>query len=193
LYIEDLLRIIFFDDENALSAAVRPGTSGAPTTDKVVIQRIIEPLVYTQPLEADLDASIERDIERKNILFVLNALTQRMLPSAWNKPGNDVQLRRTTNFFYQGSIGWWMNEVLLGALRYALVRLDNKKPLLTEEMTEEQAARVLSIVDALCNWSIWSTTDAEDLKAMRSNTTANVAHRFSGYDSTKLLKDAGVV
>src|SRR5205823_3209846 len=49
-YQQELQRLIFFDDTNLLSNAVRPGTKGAPTTDKVVIERIIRPLLHLELL-----------------------------------------------------------------------------------------------------------------------------------------------
>lgn len=187
LYFDDLMGIVFFDDDNKLSVAVRPGTKDAPTTDKVVIQRIIAPLMFSQPLEVDMDASSARDIERQNILFILNSISEFMLPPTWNKPGSEAQALRAKNFFLQGSIGWWMNEILVPALRYVLMKIGEKKPLLMEEMDETQRSHVLALVETLCSWPIWSTEDPEHLKAMRSNTMKNVSEAFPDYSDKKLL------
>jgi hypothetical protein len=187
LYLEDLLRIIFFDKDNELSVAVRPGVKDAPTTDKVVIQKIISPLVYKQLLTADMDASSDRDTERANVLFILNSIAEFMLPPTWNKPGNEVQKRRAQNFFQQGSIGWWMNDILVPSLRYILKKIGDKKPLLIEEMDETQRSEVLAAIEELCSWPIWSTEEPDHLKAMRSNTVKNVADEFPEYTDKKLI------
>nr|WP_235974051.1 HNH endonuclease signature motif containing protein [Luteimonas sp. MC1750] len=187
LYFDDLLGIIFFDQDNKLSAAVRPGTKDAPTSDKIVIQKIIAPLVYKQPLEVDMDSSNARDIERSNILFILNSIAEFMLPPTWNKPGSETQKRRADAFFQQGSIGWWMNEILIPSLRYILTKIGDKKPLLIEEMDETQRSHVVTVIETLCSWPIWSTEEPSHLRAMRSNTIQNVADEFPDYNDKKLL------
>ena len=189
LYFDELRRIIFFDEENQLSKAVGPGVSNPPTTDKVVVDKIINPLLFSQPLDSDLDAAGGRDEERKNILLILNAVSERMLPSGWDKPGNDLQRKRAENFFYQGSIGWWMGEILEPGLRYALYAIQKNKPLFLKSLNEDEKERVLSVVETLCSWPIWSTEDAEHLKAMRSNTVKNVTDAFDDYTLQKLLKE----
>jgi hypothetical protein len=191
LYFDELRRIVFFDEENLLSKAVGPGVRNPPTTDKVVIDRIISPMLYAQPLDTDMDEAGGRDHERKNILFVLNAIADKMLPEGWNKPGNDLQRQRAQNFFYQGSIGWWMNEILEPSLRYVLYAVGKNKPLFLAQLDEGSKEKILSVVERLCAWPIWSTEDPEHLKAMRSNTVKNVAEAFPEYSDKKLLKEMG--
>jgi len=188
LYFDDLMGIVFFDEDNELSLAVKPGTKDAPATDKIVIQKIIAPLMYSQPLDVDLDQSQARDVERQNILFILNSISQFMLPTGWNKPGNEKQRQRAQNFFYQGSIGWWMNEILVPALRYVLMKIGEKTPLLIEEMDETQRSYVLTLIETLCSWPIWTTDDPAALKAMRSNTVKNVIEVFPGYTYERLVR-----
>lgn len=193
LLFDELRRIIFFDDENRLSKIMRPGEGSAPTTDKVVVEHIIGPLLYSLLLEVDMDNSTERDTERANILHVLNGIADTMVPSGWDKPGNEVQKKRAKNFFMQGSIRWWMMEILIPALRYVLVKMDANKPLLIDPLDETAKDKVLTLIDKLCSWPIWSTEESDHLKAMRSNTIKNVAEVFKDYTYTKLLKDAKVL
>lgn len=187
LYFNELRRIIFFDEENLLSKAVGPGVADPPTTDKVVIDKIVNPLIYPQPLTIDMDAAGGRDEERRNVLLVLNAIAEKMLPDGWDKKGNDLQRRRAENFFYQGSIGWWMSEILEPSLRYVLFAIGKHKPLFLEPLDEAAKERVLSVVERLCSWPIWSTEDDDALKAMRSNTIKNVSQVFSDYTDKRLL------
>jgi len=183
-----LRRIVFFDDENVLSKAFRPGAKAQPTTDKVVVDRIIDPLLFSQLLEIDMDAAGGRDEERKNILLVLNTIAGRMLPIGWDKPGNAVHRRRAENFFLQGAIGWWMNEILIPALRYVLYKIGpTKTAILLDPMDEKAKERVISLVETMCGWSIWSTEEPSQLAAMRSNTVKNVSAAFPDYDLQRLL------
>ncbi|MCI1151928.1 MULTISPECIES: HNH endonuclease [Stenotrophomonas maltophilia group] len=188
LYFDDIMGIVFFDPDNNIAKIVRPGSSDAPTTDKVVIQKLIAPLMYLQPLDVNMDESNARDIERENILFILNAIADSMFTSNWNKAGGEVQKTIVQNFFYQGSIGWWMNDILVPSLRYVLLRIGDKTPLLTEELTERQREHILTLVKKMCSWPIWSTKDPEVLRAMRSNTVKNVRDVFPGYSYEVLLK-----
>jgi hypothetical protein len=189
LYFDELRGLVFFDDDNELSKAVVPAVKNRPTTDKVVINKIISPLLYAQPLDTDMDESIERDTERANILFVVNAIAEKVLPKGWNKAGNDVQRRRAENFFYQGSIGWWMGEILEPSLRYVLYKMGKNKPLLLEPLDEASKEKIFSLIDKLCSWDIWSTDDPEHLKAMRSNTVKNVIEAFPDYTDKKLIQE----
>src|SRR5262249_37905156 len=144
--------------------------------------------VYRELLERDMDQPGGRDTERDLILLVLNAIGAKMLPEGWDRPGNDVRKRRAENFFYQGSIGWWM-EQLLPALRYVTMRMKEKDPLFVDDVDSKTRDAIIEVVDILCGWDIWSTEDEEDLKAMRSNTVKNVAARFPKYNEKRILTE----
>jgi hypothetical protein len=189
LYFDELRRLVFFDEDNELSKAVGPGVKSPPTTDKVVVNKIVSPLLYAQTLDTDMDESVERDNERANIIFIVNAIAEKMLPTGWGKPGNELQKRRAENFFYQGSIGWWMGEIFEPSLRYVLYAVGKQKPLLIDPLDEAARDKLLSLVEKLCAWDIWSTDDPEHLKAMRSNTVKNVVDAFPDYTSKKLLQE----
>jgi hypothetical protein len=173
LYLQDLMRIVFYDEENKLAEMVRPGILDAVTTDKVIIEKIISPLLHKEMLEVDLDSAPDRDIERRNMLFVFGVIADCMFPPSWNSPGSAVQKRRAENFFYQGSIGWWMGEFLLPGLQM-LQSKGPRKPLLTEEFDEAVRGRVQKLIETICSLPVWSTDDETILKAMRSNTIKNM-------------------
>jgi hypothetical protein len=187
-YFDELARIIFFDSENELTKWVKPGAKNSPTTDKVVINKIITSLIYKNLLEVNLEESGGRDNERKLIILILNTITRKMLPHDWFAE-NKIQKIRTENFFYQGSIGWWMNEILIPTLRYVLYRVGDKKPLLIDSISSEQENRIIEAVETLCDWEIWTTQDIEHIKAMRSNTVKNVIEVFPYYDDKKLIEE----
>jgi len=188
LYLDDLARITYFDDDNELREWVKPGAVHSPTTDKVVIDKIIKPLIFNGLLEIDMEAEGGRDTERKLIVLTLNTITRKLLPADWYKDTNKLQHTRTQNFFYQGSIGWWMQYILIPTLRYILIRLKTDTPLLVDAVSDKQGL-IIEAVETLCDWGIWSTTDADHLKAMRSNTIKDVAESFKDYSVEKLIKE----
>jgi hypothetical protein len=188
IYLSELKRLVFFDPENRLAQALKPGEGQAPTTDKVIIDRIITPLISSGLLATDLEGP-ERDNERRAILAILNAIADEMLPEGWEK--NPNSRARAQNFFYQASIGWWI-EILTLAIRYVLRRLSEKRPLFIEPLSTEEESDVIDLVEKLCRWEVWSRKDADTLKALRSNTVTNVRAVFEGFDDRKLLRDAGL-
>jgi hypothetical protein len=190
-YFHELERLVFFDDDNKLARAVRPGVANAPTTDKVLVDKVIRPLIHRQPLKLDMDEAGGRDAERALILLVLNAVAEKMLPRGWDGVGNAVQKRRAQNFFYQGSIGWWL-PILEQTLRFVLMRIGRNEALFIEDVEQKNRDKIINTVEALCDWAVWSTEDPDDLKAMRSNTVKNVKARFyPDYSENRLLQDLG--
>ncbi|WP_247840340.1 HNH endonuclease signature motif containing protein [Pseudomonas sp. MWU12-3103b] len=188
LYQQELQRLVFFDGDNELAAFVKPGALGAPTTDRMVIDRMIAPLLCSELLGIDMDASGGRDTERENIIIILNQIVKNMLPPNWEK--DPIQKQRTQTFFLGGAIGWWMNELLIPALRYVTMKLKDKEPLLLDALDAGVESKMVSIVDALCMWDVWSTTSVEGLAALRSNTVKNVVSVFSEYTHLRLIKEA---
>lgn len=120
------------------------------------------------------------------VVLVLNTMVKKMLPAAWNAPGNELAKRRAQNFFYQASIGWWMEQLLL-ALRYVTQRIEDRKPLFIGDLSQTQRDQVVGVVEKLCDLDIWSTDDEDVLKAMRSNTVKNLAPYLANYSWKSLL------
>jgi hypothetical protein len=187
LYFDELARLIFFDDENRLARLVRPGETEPPTTDKVVVDRIIRPMIDPGLLEVDMDAEGGRDNERNSIVLVLNTIADKMLPKGLGGPGGELASIRAKNFFYQASIGWWMEDLLLPAIKWGVYRIN--KPLFIEPLNSEVEDRMITIIEKLCELDIWSTQDPEIIKAMRSNTVANVRAVVGDIDDQTLIAD----
>jgi hypothetical protein len=156
----------------------------------VIIDKMIKPLIYPQLLELDMDSSGGRDDEREAIVMILNALKTEML-GAKLQDKQSIQYRRAKTFFLGGAIGWWMQDILIPSIRYATKRLQEKKPLLIDPLSDDEQSDILSLVETLCAWPIWSEDDDDVLKAMRSNTVKNVRELLEDeYNFTELIKKA---
>ena len=59
-------------------------------------------------------------------------------------------------------------------------------------MSTDEESDIIELVEKLCHWEVWSRTDADTMKALRSNTVGNVRSVFKGFDDRKLLRDAGI-
>lgn len=148
-----------------------------PFTDTVLVNKLITPLIAQELLDEALDSSYARDTERAAIIDLLNRVASNVLIDRWNpsKDGSDEDLAtyRARHFFYQGAIGWWMNEVLLPAFNAHFSKARWKR-LFLEELTVEQSEMLSAYVDLLCGWALWSTEDKSTIAAFRSNTVRNV-------------------
>jgi hypothetical protein len=153
-----------------------------------VIEKIIAPLIYTTMLTTDMDADFQRDNERRNIIMLRNRIRSNMLPANWHQ--NELQKQRTKSFFQQGAISWWLGDTLEPALRYVLFKIQESKPLLTDVLDQEAESKVVALVDTLCGWEIWSTTDKHALAAIRSNTPKDVSEVFKDHTYQRLIKEA---
>lgn len=184
MYFRELQRLVFFDVDNKLAKHAGPGRN---PTDKIVIDKIIRPLIYPDALELDLDSEGGRDNEREAIVTIMNTIASEMLPEGWEK--NELQKRRATTFFYQGSIGWWMGDLLIGALRYFFMKIGDKKPLLIDKLSQEKEDQLVAVTEHICGLPIWSDPPEEALRAMRSNTIDSVRRALPEYTQERIIKE----
>jgi 5-methylcytosine-specific restriction endonuclease McrA len=190
LYFEELRRIIFFSDENKFAKLFKPGVPERLQTDKVIIDKMVKPLIYSQLLDIDMDESGGRDNEKEAIVLVLNKLKDEML-GAKVKDKKSLQHRRAKTFFLGGAIGWWMQDILIPSIRYATRRIGDKKPLFIDPLSDDERSDILSLLETLCAWPIWSQDDEDVLRAMRSNTVKNVRDILEDdYDVNRLITEA---
>ena len=189
------LEFAILDDETfeLVKYVSKKATRSQPFTDTVLVRRLIRPFVCQDLVDEPLDNAVQRDRERETVIHVLNNVARNMLEDKW-KPttaneNEDLQTRRARNFFYQAAIGWWLGEVLVPAI-WLLIPKSRWKKLFLEGLTSDQEEHIDSFVDVICGWPIWSTTDPDQLAALRSNTVTNVTKAFDGYDQARLIRDA---
>lgn len=185
---------ILSDDRFLLQKYVSKKSSRSyPLTDTVLLKRMIHPLVSQELLSEPLDASVMRETEREAIITLLNRFADTMLGDHWDpkttNDAEDLHTRRARNFFYQAAIGWWLGDIFITSLGLIIPRARWKR-LFVEPLTLDQEDRIEAFVETLCSWDIWSTQDANQLAALRSNTVTNVVQAFPSYDHTRLIKEA---
>lgn len=160
-----------------------------PLTDRVLVTKIIRPLVCQELLDVPLDNSIERETEREIIVQLLNRITENMLTDKWQPQPQgieeDIATHRARLFFMQGSIGWWLKSILIPALQGQFLK-QHWKRLFLQPLTDIQQERLDGYIDIICAWDVWSTTDDSHLAALRSNTVAAVERVFPDYSNVSL-------
>ena len=162
-----------------------------PMTDRVLVTKLIRPLMSSDLLDENIDMpGYGRDHERANILLVLNELAANMLDDGrWGPQASKLNKRRAENFFYQGSISWWMPQILIPSIRTALMIPEGKKNrMFIHKLSDEQDNRLRLLIKTLASWDIWSTEDPVARQAMRSNTPSRVADAFPAYTNIKLIQ-----
>lgn len=164
-----------------------------PLTDTVLQKKLVRPLVSQELLEEPLDNAVQRETERETVIWILNEIADRMLVDKWDpKKSNEIEdlhTRRARNFFYQGSIGWWLGEVLIVGINLVFPKALWKK-LFLQPLDEDREQKIEAFISVLCSWDIWSTTAEDQLAAMRSNTVSRVSSAFPEHDNTRLVKEA---
>ncbi|MGO4690595.1 HNH endonuclease [Glaciibacter sp. 2TAF33] len=160
-----------------------------PLTDRVLVTKIIKPLVCQELLDVPLDDSLERETEREILVQVVNRITENMLTDKWapKQQGEkeDTATYRARLFFMQGAVGWWLGSILIPALQGQFLKQHWKK-LFVQPLTDIQQERLDGYVDIICGWDIWSSEDTSTLAAIRSNTVGNVEKAFPTYSNVSL-------
>lgn len=164
----------------------------AALTDRVLVGKIIRPLICQELQDSPLDNAIGRETERETIVKLLNRITANMLAETWApKPrgvDEDLHTRRARAFFMQGAVGWWLKSILIPAFQ-VLFPKSRWKSLFIEPLTEAQQERLDGYIDIICGWDIWSTSDPDKLAALRSNTVANTEKAFPDHTNVSLLDE----
>ena len=192
-WLQELERLVFFDQANRLHKYVGTRRSPQfPTTDTVVIGKLIRPFIFQGLLAEDMEQVNGRDHERRAILVILNAIVENFLEEGWQPNASLVLRRRAQSFLYQGSIGWWVSQVLRPAIlvRLEIPKGDHGRPFL-KPLGPEQEDKLRELVDTLAAWDIWSLDDATPaVKAMKSNVSKDVAAALPDYTEWRLLREA---
>ncbi|MCC3273265.1 HNH endonuclease [Arthrobacter zhangbolii] len=161
-----------------------------PLTDRVLVTKIIRPLVCQELLDEPLDNSIARENEREAIVQLLNRVTDNMLTDKWRPQPQgveeDIMTLQARAFFMQGAIAWWLKSIFIPALQGQFLKQKWKR-LFLEPLSEVQQERLDGYIDLICGWDVWSTTDETHLAAWRSNTVTAVEKAFPEYSNVSLV------
>jgi len=184
---------ILSDEDNKITQFASPKSDRlSPLTENILVNKIIKPLVGQELLDDPLDNPERRETERAAIVKVLNQIAENVLIDRWEpKPKGqeeDLGTRRARNFFYQGGVGWWMTDLLLQGLHSILPKSRHKGYFL-KPLEDREAEEIEEMIGVFTGYPIWSTTDSDALKALRSNTIINVRESavFSPYDHVKMM------
>ena len=192
-WLQELERLVFMDPANKLHRFV--GTKRSPqfpTTDSVVISKLIRPFIFQGLLAEDMEQVNGRDHEHRAILIILNSIVERFLDEGWQPASSAVLRRRAQNFLYQGSIGWWVSQILRPAIivRLEIPKADHVKPFL-KPLQPEHEDKLRELIDTIAAWDVWSLDDASPaVKAMKSNVSKDVAASLPEYTEWRLLREA---
>jgi hypothetical protein len=163
-----------------------------PLTDKVLVAKIIRPLVCQELLDSPLDDSLARETEREIVVQIINRIIGNMLSGKWapksQGSGEDLSTQRARAFFMQGAVGWWLKAILLPALQPLFVMAKWKR-LFLEPLDDAIQERLDNYIDIICGWEIWSTTDEDKIAALRSNTVSNTQKAFPDYTNLSLQNE----
>ena len=190
--LEDFLYAIYDDKSSKLSSFASTKRDPAkPFTDKTVINKLIKPLLSQGLFDQPLDKADRRDVEREQILMILNAVEEQMLTEWDPQPkGGDpesVATIRARNFFYEGAITWWVRGLLLPTIQSLIPKAKWEAERFTRKLDENTEEKLLQMIEVICSYPVWSDPNEEQKAALRSNTLTSIEAAFSEYNNVTLM------
>ena len=161
-------------------------------TEQGIRTKVLEKLVHTDPLDEKGESlSRLRDEEASNIVTVLNHLTDQAIDPAGEPGATDVEKERAKRLSYQQSLAY-AASLIKDLWQNVAMKSGSTKFVLSDDLTEDQWARILAGVDRLVAHPVWTSAwdgDAmQDLKvALEKNQQARAAFESLALDLPYLL------
>jgi hypothetical protein len=158
----------------------RNRTRNNPLTINRLKQTIFKYFVASPPLDIEIDKSDEiREIERKNIIKLLNILTEVTLENKWNPEKNDSNHKKAVRIYKSGSIKAWsrmLKDILAVVLR--VFDEDKKNKLFLKSINDEEWELIYGRIEKLFNHKMWSDPKEEIDSNLGVNTESHVKEFF---------------
>jgi len=174
---------ILDDPENRITEyiAERNRTRKNPLTIYALKQTVFKHFITAPPLDLNLERLDElREFERKNIIQLLNILTEVTLENKWNPDFNDSWHKVAERIYAAGSLKAW-----IGMLRDVVAQVLNlydeheKKRVLLREVSEEKWNIIKGRIKRLfTEHKIWTDSSPEIDGNLRINNETHVRDFF---------------
>ena len=193
LIIENMEWLIINDPRNALSKYKTSKISKAhPFTDTVLLRKIVRPFVCQDLINESLESPDSREVERNQVIDVLNHLDALFLEDKWSLGSqinsDDVYVTKARRFFMQGSFTWVITDLIRPQLIFIVGAANTAKPFVNP-FTPENMETLLRCFDVVAAWPIWNVDDQNIASAMRSNTISRIRDSLPSYTAQKIQQE----
>lgn len=172
------------DDKNNLISeyiAERNRTRKNPLTIHRLKLTIFKHFITSPPLAVKIEELDElREFERKNVVQLMNILTQETLLNKWNPEANNEEHHEAERIYAAGSLKAW-TSMLRDVIAQVLGLYDDneRKMLLLREIKEEKWQIVRDRIKRLFNHKLWKELSPEVDNNLRVNNEIHVRDFFN--------------
>lgn len=179
---------ILDDEENLISEyiAERNRTRKNPLTVHSLKQTIFKHFITSPPLDTNIEELDElREFERRNVVKLMNILTQESLETKWNPDANDHWHHVAERIYAAGSLKAWT-----GMLRDVIAQIlglydeQERRKILLREVQEDTWNTVRGRIKRLFEHKIWTDPSPEVDSNLRVNNETHVREFFKRRELT---------
>jgi hypothetical protein len=162
---------ILEDNENSIVRYINEyeTNSKKPLTVTRLKQTLFKKFITTPPLDIDIEESDHlREFERKNIINILNLITDYTLKDSWNPEKNDGAHRSSERIYLNGSFKAWaaiLRDVVATILE--LFDENERKEIFLRQISSQQWESIENCIASLFAHRIWSDESQENYNSLR--------------------------
>ena len=184
----NIIDSVLDDDSNRIVefVAERNRARKNPLAINKLKQTLFKNYIAPPPLEIDIEKSDElREYERKNMLSLLNIISEETLIDKWNPERNDAEYKKAERIFTSGSMKAWskmLRDVVATVLR--LYDEDERNKIFLRSISEDDFDLISSRIKRLFEHKLWADPSSEIDNNLRVNNEKHVKEFFESYGLT---------
>jgi hypothetical protein len=167
-----------------------------PLTTNRLKNIIFKKFIASPPLEIDIEESDRlRELERKNIIKLLNIITKYSLQDKWDPIKNDENHKISERIYLTGSFKAWTG-ILKDTISVILELFDEneRKELFLREITEENWQNIENCISVMFERRVWQDDSEENYNMLRLSNENQVRKYLSrrGISVNELFNRTGL-
>jgi|GEM_PF-499434 len=172
---------ILEDSQNRLKKYIEEysGDEKKPITVNRLRQTLLKRFIVNPPLSVDLEESDNlREFERKNVIRLLNLISDYTLQGIWNQGDNGKEQKIAEKIYLNGSFKAWiaiLKDVISNILE--LYDENDRKEIFLREIADSQWDLIERSISVLFGHRIWSDDSQENYNNLRIN-NENVVRKY---------------
>jgi hypothetical protein len=189
---------IIEDKKNSIIRYVEEFSSSnkKPLTTNRLKQIVFKRFVCPPPLDIDIEESDrKREYERKNIIKLLNLITEYTLKDKWDPDKNDEAHKISERIYLAGSFKAWTG-ILKDAIAAVLELFDenDRKEIFLRSISEEKWQNIEGCIALMFERRIWQDDSDENYNMLRISNDNQVRKYLSrrGISVNELLNHSGL-
>jgi hypothetical protein len=188
---------IIEDKKNSIIKYVEESssTNKKPLTTNRLKQTIFKKFIAPPPLDMDIEESDRlRESERRNIIRLLNLITEYTLKDKWNPDKNDESHKISERIYLSGSFKAW-SGILKDVIATVLELFDenDRKEIFLREISEDGWKSIEDCIELMFERRIWQDDSEENYNMLRVSNDNQVRKYLSrrGISVNEMLSRSG--